>query len=71
MADFCKQCSIEIFNMDTKDLAFTRKIDGKPAQLKEGEGWASICEGCGFTLVLNDGTCISHTDEQHKEIWNG
>lgn len=54
MADFCKQCSVELFGEDLKDLAWDR---GKP--LGPDQGWAEICEGCGYTLVKDDGECIS------------
>lgn len=55
MADFCKQCSIELFNEDFKDLAGLG--DGKP--LEPNQGWEVICEGCGPTLVNDKGTCIN------------
>jgi hypothetical protein len=54
MADFCQQCSIEIFGHDTKDCA---RPDQAP--LEPGEGWPEICEGCGPTLVDNDGKCLA------------
>lgn len=53
MADFCKQCSISMFGEDLRDLASI----GTGA-LGEGEGWAVICEGCGPTLVNDEGECI-------------
>ncbi len=55
MADFCKQCSIELFGKDCGDLA--NLGDGTP--LKEGYGWNALCEGCGPTQVNDEGECIS------------
>lgn len=55
MADFCQQCSIEVFGEDTRDLAGLG--DGTP--LREGYGWKAICEGCGFTIVDDAGKCIN------------
>jgi len=46
MADFCKQCSEEMFGQDFGDLAFG-----------EDRLWEAICEGCGFTIVDGDGVC--------------
>lgn len=48
MADFCRQCSIELFGEDFKDLA---------GLCKEGEVVTVICEGCGYTTVDCDGNC--------------
>lgn len=53
MADFCKQCSIDNFGEDTKDLAYER-----PRKLQPGEGWVELCEGCGPIIVDDDGVCI-------------
>lgn len=55
MADFCRQCSIEIFGEDYEDL----KDLGPRDQLKPGEGWLALCEGCGSTVVDNEGNCIA------------
>ena len=56
MADFCKQCSIELFSEDLKDLAGLG--GGKP--LEPNHGWETLCEGCGPTIVDEKGTCIYH-----------
>lgn len=56
MADLCRQCSIETWGKDVKDLCALGK--GKP--LAPGYGWSVICEGCGPTLVDNRGVCISN-----------
>lgn len=64
MADFCKQCSIEIFGEDYQDLAYDRgsKLPTPPVTENEGrvrvEGWVELCEGCGPTLVNDEGECI-------------
>ena len=57
VADFCKQCSIENFGEDFGDLA---RLKGDET-LKEGFGWCALCEGCGPTLVNNEGECVSPT----------
>lgn len=55
MADFCKQCSIDMFGEDTGDLANLGPAD----DLKPGEGWSALCETCGMIVVAQDGTCIA------------
>jgi len=42
MADFCKECSIEVFGEDMGDLA---------GLCKEDEVTKVICEGCGIIWV--------------------
>lgn len=65
MADFCKQCSLEIFQDDFRELAGL----GYGTPLKPGMGWTALCEGCGPTLVDDDGACISpHCDKKHGEV---
>jgi len=61
MADFCKQCSLEIFTKDFGDLAnlHPNKV------LKNGYGWTVICEGCGITIVNKAGECISPSCRKH------
>jgi hypothetical protein len=64
MADFCSQCSIELFGEDFKDLA--NLGNGKP--LRENFGWMAICEGCGHTVVDNDGKCVAKwCDKKHRK----
>lgn len=53
MADFCKQCSIDLFGVDNADLANL----GGERKLEPGMYWPAICEGCGFILVDDDGNC--------------
>lgn len=55
MADFCKQCSIDVFGKDFGDMANL----GPEGELGEGEGWVCLCEDCGPTIVAQDGTCIA------------
>lgn len=62
MADFCRQCSIELFGEDFRELAGL----GNGVPLKEGHGWTVLCEGCGLTLVDDEGRCISkHCIKEH------
>jgi len=49
MADFCKQCSVNMFGEDFGDL----KGIPDPGQLAD-----VICEGCGFTTVDHEGKCV-------------
>lgn len=55
MADYCKQCSIELFNEDFRDF------DGliSEEQVLDGQGALVVCEGCGPTLVDHEGKCIA------------
>lgn len=55
MADFCKQCSVEIFGKDFKELAGITT----PAHWADGKAVVVICEGCGPIQVDPDGNCIS------------
>ncbi len=54
MADFCKQCSLDIFQEDFKELAgITTEADVAADRYA-----VVICEGCGPTQVRPDGSCI-------------
>lgn len=65
MADFCKQCSIDIFGEDFKELAGQLT----EAQVAQGMLARSICEGCGFTYVNQDGECCDpHCLKKHGAI---
>lgn len=55
MADFCLQCSNEMFNADFGDL---RGIT-KPEDWTEGKACVVICEGCGVIQVDPEGACVS------------
>ena len=54
MAEFCRQCSIELFGKDFGEAARPGKPDPEP-----GYGWGFLCEGCGFTVVNKEGECIA------------
>jgi len=55
MADFCKQCSTELFGKDFEDFkGITAKEDWA-----EGKAAVVLCEGCGSIQVDTDGACIS------------
>lgn len=56
MADFCKQCSIELFGEDFKDLAelVTEEEEAKHFVV------TVLCEGCGPTDVNRAGECQWH-----------
>jgi hypothetical protein len=55
MADFCRACSILIFDRDYGEMA------GITAQKDWDEGRACpvLCEGCGPIQVDPDGNCVS------------
>ncbi|WP_373081964.1 hypothetical protein [Zhongshania sp.] len=66
MSDFCKQCSTEIFGRDIGDLkGLGGKRRLKQWQLDEGFGWKALCEGCGPTLVDDDGRCVGQCFKGH------
>ena len=59
MADFCKQCSLEVWGEDSKDLA---------ELCDEDQLISVLCEGCGSTVVNSKGICISKDClEKHGE----
>ncbi len=62
MADFCKQCSMDMFGEDFGDMKGLG--DGEP--LKPGWGYQVLCEDCGPTLVDEDGKCIADCDKHHE-----
>jgi hypothetical protein len=54
MADFCKQCSEDLFGEDFGDLANLPEPDAN--------GYSNvICEGCGMAKVDAKGVCWSKT----------
>lgn len=55
MADFCKQCSIDHFGKDFRELADITK----PDHWQAGMAVTTICEGCGPIQVDPDGNCVS------------
>jgi hypothetical protein len=55
MADFCKQCSAELFGGDFNDLSgLITKED-----VDKGYYMPALCEGCGPTGVDHDGMCLN------------
>ena len=55
MADFCRQCSLQLFGEDFKDLAGLVTEE----QFKEKHLVSLvICEGCGYTEVNHLGECM-------------
>lgn len=60
MADFCKECSIKIFDQDFHDLAGLISEE----KVLEGYGASVICEGCGPILVNHEGLRIKELEEQ-------
>ena len=54
MADLCKQCSIETWGEDGRDLA----------GLDNGD-FLALCEGCGYIRINDDGKCIDLQCRKH------
>jgi hypothetical protein len=69
MADFCKQCSIEVFGEAGQDLAGLLT----PEEAAQGMCVSELCEGCGPTRVDIEGNCLEYDcmrhghGEKHKE----
>jgi hypothetical protein len=62
MADFCKECSIEIFGRDFGDLAKLLSKDNYTATTVA----SALCEGCaGFISVDYEGNCRSTACPKH------
>lgn len=55
MADFCKQCSMELFGKDFRELAGVTE----PDKWEQGLAARVICEGCGPIQVDPDGNCVT------------
>jgi len=57
MADFCKQCSEELFGKNYYELT---NLGGPDRELlKDEKGWEVLCEGCGWTYVDHTGKCLN------------
>lgn len=55
MAEFCKQCSIELFGKDYEEFkGLTSQKDWEDEM-----ACVVLCEGCGPILVDPEGRCIS------------
>jgi hypothetical protein len=63
MADFCKDCSIEMFGRDTGDLKGLITED----DFKAGYAMPVICEGCGCIWVDHEGQRVKPSED--KESW--
>lgn len=61
MANFCKQCSIDLGFGDEGDMA------GITTKENEAEGLFCyvLCEDCGYIQVNNAGECISDCMKHH------
>lgn len=55
MADFCKQCSIELFGEPSPDLADLLTLEEE----SQGLSCKALCEGCGFISIDNEGNCLT------------
>lgn len=55
MADYCLQCSLEIFGKDFRELAGL----SSPEDTRNKRYALAICEGCGPIQVDHDGWCVS------------
>lgn len=62
MADFCRQCSLELFGKDNGDLA---GLGENP--LPAGFSYHVLCEGCGFVGVNDKGECCSPRPVRNHE----
>ena len=60
MADFCKECSQELFGPEV--TLFTESIP-----LKSGEGFQVLCESCGPILVNHQGERIPNEFQTHRK----
>jgi hypothetical protein len=56
MADFCQQCSIDLFGEDGGDLAGLVTAD----EAAKGLGVYVLCEGCANAFVDHVGRCHSN-----------
>lgn len=55
MADFCKQCSIDLLGHDYGDLAGITSAE----QWQDRMACVAVCEGCGAVQVDPEGNCVS------------
>lgn len=61
MADFCKQCSIDMFGEDYKGLAGLISEE----DVKKGFLTIALCEDCGPTYVDHTGECKYKNCQKH------
>ncbi len=67
MADFCKQCSIELFGEDFEELAGLSTLTEETDKL--GLVVRVLCEGCGATEVNSKGECQFHHNMTQEECF--
>ena len=66
MSDYCKQCSMELFNKDNGELAnLVTELD----RVNKHSAMV-LCEGCGFTCVDHEGKCIGNCTKDHANDWD-
>lgn len=66
MADFCRDCAVDTWGFDTKDLAgLITKED-----MDNGIRAHVICEGCGWILVDHEGIRVA-VDDSIQEVEAG
>lgn len=63
MADFCQQCSEELFGKDFGDFAGQTT----PEMWEQGYHAVVLCEGCGPIQVDPEGRCVSEDCEKPHE----
>jgi hypothetical protein len=56
MADFCRQCSIDIFGKDFGDMTNI----STPEDTARDFYAKVLCEDCGLVQVDHEGNCITH-----------
>ncbi len=60
MANFCRDCSIDLFGKDFGDLAgITTK-----RETELGRYYFAICEGCGHVMVDHEGVVVERLMEK-------
>lgn len=67
MADYCKQCSVELFGEDFGDFAGLVS----PYDAARGMGACVLCEGCGSALVDNSGKCWGGCSDARHYLLGG
>jgi len=70
MADFCRACSLAIFERDFEELAGITKQE----DWEKGMACTVLCEGCGAIQVDPQGNCVSENcfcegEEGHGLPW--
>lgn len=68
MADFCSQCSLEIFNEDSFDLIGLSTFEDD----MQGMYAVTLCEDCGPCQVDSLGRCVSDDCiKEHGRVKDG